>query len=237
MNKNEFIDKTLKLFKIKNFNISFLDWQLEIYKNFLQQQNKYMNLTRLDDEKNIWSNYFFKSIIVYNSINFTNINTLLDVGSGSGIPGVVLKLFFPNVKLTLIDSNRKKCYFLQQLIKKINLNNVEIIWQRIENLSKYRQFDLTTAKALAPVEIVLEMLLPFTKINGLCVVPKSKNFLSEVKNLNQEINQLGGKLICVDYIKFDNHDFYTIIIKKNSNTPKKYPRDYKYMLKGFDYEK
>ena len=214
MNKNEFIDKTLKLFKIKNFNISFLDWQLEIYKNFLQQQNKYMNLTRLDDEKNIWSNYFFKSIIVYNSIDFTNINTLLDVGSGSGIPGVVLKLFFPNVKLTLIDSNRKKCYFLQQLIKKINLNNVETIWQRIENLSKYRQFDLTTAKALAPVEIVLEMLLPFTKINGLCVVPKSKNFLSEVKNLNQEINQLGGKLICVDYIKFDNHDFYTIIIKK-----------------------
>jgi 16S rRNA (guanine527-N7)-methyltransferase len=65
--------------------------------------------------------------MVYNSIDFTNINTLLDVGTGSGIPGIVLKLFFPNIKLTLIDSNRKKCYFLQQLIKKINLNDVEII--------------------------------------------------------------------------------------------------------------
>ena len=237
MNKIDFINKTCKLFKINNLNLLQLDKQLSIYKNFLQVQNKYINLTRLDDEKIIWSNYFFQSIMVYKSINFTNINTVLDVGSGSGIPGVVLKLFFPNIKLTLIDSNKKKCIFLQELVKKINLINVEIIYQRIEKFTKSRLFDLTTAKALAPTETVLEMLLPFTKINGLCIIPKGKNFLSEVKNLNLEIKQLGGMLSFVDYIKYNNHDFYTIVIKKNNYTPKKYPRNYKYMLNGFDYEK
>ena len=70
--------------------------------------------------------------MVYKLIDFTNINTILDAGSGSGIPGIVLKLLFPNIKLTLVDSNIKKCTFLHQLIKKINLINVEIIHQRID---------------------------------------------------------------------------------------------------------
>ena len=237
MNKKEFINKALNLFKMKDFNVSLFDKQLEIYKNFLQSQNKYINLTRLDNEKIIWSSYFFESIMVYKLIDFTNINTILDAGSGSGIPGIVLKLLFPNIKLTLVDSNIKKCTFLHQLIKKINLINVEIIHQRIEKIEKNRQFDLTTAKALATTETVLEMLLPFTKINGLCVIPKGKNFLSEVKNIHLEIKQLGGSLMFVDYMKFNNHDFYTIVIKKINNTSNKYPRDYKFMLKGFDYEK
>ena len=96
---------------------------------------------------------------------------------------------------------------------------------------------MTTAKAVANVETILEMLVPFAKIDGLIVVPKGKNFLAEVKDLDKELNQLGAKLLLVDYLQDDGLDFYTIIAKKFRKTNSKYPRDYKQIIKGFDYDK
>lgn len=237
MTKNEFINKTLELFAINDCNKDRLSKQLDAYKDFLQTQNLTMNLTRLDDDKIIWSKYFWQSIMVYRLVDFNKVKTLLDVGSGSGIPGLVIKLFFPNIKLTIIESSHKKCVFMQELVDILHLNNVEVLTQRIEATSKSRQFDLTTAKAVAPVETSLEFLVPFTKVGGQIVLPKGKNFLAEVNDLGKELKQLGAKLDTVDCLKDDSIDFYTIYATKITKTNPRYPRDYKKIIKGFDYGK
>jgi len=237
MNKQEFIKKVIERFQIAKVDVEYVSEQLETYKNFLQTQNKAINLTRLDKDEIIWSKYFWQSIMVYDKVNFTDVNTLLDVGSGSGIPGLVIKIFFPYIKLTIVESSHKKCEFMKQLVNLLHLDNVEVICQRAEDISKDRQFDLTTAKAVAPLEIILELLLPFTKVHGVCVVPKSKNYLAEVKDLNQELHQLGAKLSFVDSFVEDGCEFNTLYIKKTNKTNPKYPRDYKKIIKGFDYAK
>lgn len=238
MTKTEFINKTLERFAIKDCNKEKLSKQLDAYKDFLQTQNLTMNLTRLDSDDIIWSKYFWQSIMVYEWVNFEKVKTILDVGSGSGIPGIVLKLFYPNVRLTIIESSHKKCEFLKQLVDVLHLSNVEILCQRIEETSTKRQFDLTTAKAVAPLEITLEYLIPFTKIGGFAVVPKGKNYLKEVKDLKKEVQQLGGKLDSLYTINDDDGiQFNTIYIEKIAKTNAKYPRDYKKIIKGFDYGK
>ncbi|XQP55195.1 MAG: 16S rRNA (guanine(527)-N(7))-methyltransferase RsmG [Mycoplasmoidaceae bacterium] len=237
MTKIEFIDKVINEFGITNLDKNKLSNQLDAYKAFLQEQNAKMNLTRLDKDDVIWSKYFWQSMMVYRLVDFDTVKTVLDVGSGSGIPGFVIKLFFPNIKLTIVEASHKKCEFMTQLAKQLHLVNVEVICQRIEQTSTKRQFDLVTAKAVAPVETILELITPFAKSDGLVVVPKGKNYLAEVKDLNQELKQLSAKLLVVDYIKDDGIDFYTIIAKKFGKTNPKYPRDYKKIVKGFDYGK
>ncbi len=175
--------------------------------------------------------------MVYHIVDFSTVKTLLDVGSGSGIPGVVIKLFYPNIKLTIVEASHKKCKFITDLVKQLHLSNVETICQRIEQTSTKRQFDMVTAKAVAPVETILELITPFAKSNGLVVVPKGKNYLNEVKDLNQELKQLSAKLLTVDHLFDDGVDFYTIVAKKIGKTNSKYPRDYKKIIKGFDYVK
>lgn len=175
--------------------------------------------------------------MVYHMVDFNTVKTVLDVGSGSGIPGFVLKLFFPNIKLTVIEASRKKCDFLTQLSKQLHLVNVEILNQRAEDTSKSRQFDLVTAKAVAPVEVILELLVPFAKVDGLIVLPKGKNYLNEVKDLTAQLRQLGAEELLTDHLVEDNIDFFTIVAKKIRKTNPKYPRDYKQIIKGFDYGK
>ncbi len=176
-------------------------------------------------------------MMVYRLVDFNTVKTVLDVGSGSGIPGFVIKLFFPNIKLTVVEASHKKCEFMKQLADKLHLINVEIICQRIEETSTKHQFDLVTAKAVAPLETILELTVPFAKSDGLIAIPKGKNYLSEVKDLELELKQLSADLLTIDHLKDDDLDFFTIIAKKTGKTNSKYPRDYKKIIKGFDYGK
>ncbi len=237
MTKTQFIDKVIAKFGLTNCDKDKISKQLDVYKSFLQEQNAKMNLTRLDGDDIIWSKYFWQSMMVYYQVDFNTVKTVLDVGSGSGIPGFVIKLFFPNIKLTIVEASHKKCQFMQELVKKLHLNNVEVLCQRIEQTSTKRQFDLVTAKAVAPLEIILELITPYAKSDGLVVVPKGSNYLKEVKDLNQELKQLSAKLLMVEHLKDDGIDFYTIYAKKTGKTNPKYPRDYKKIIKGFDYGK
>lgn len=237
MTKNEFVKKVIEKFGITKLDTKKLSEQLDVYKDFLQSQNAKMNLTRLDKDDIIWSKYFWQSMMVYHMVDFDTVKTVLDVGSGSGIPGFVIKLFYPNIKLTVVEASHKKCLFMQELAKKLHLTNVEVICQRIEQTSTKRQFDLVTAKAVAPLEVILELLTPYAKSDGLVVVPKGQNYLFEVKDLKQELKQLSASLLTVDHLEDDGVDFYTIVAKKFGKTNPKYPRDYKKIIKGFDYGK
>lgn len=237
MTKTQFIDKVIAKFGLTNCDKDKISKQLDVYKSFLQEQNAKMNLTRLDGDDIIWSKYFWQSMMVYHQVDFNTVKTVLDVGSGSGIPGFVIKLFFPNIKLTIVEASHKKCQFMEELAKKLHLANVEVLCQRIEQTSTKRQFDLVTAKAVAPLEIILELITPYAKSDGLVVVPKGSNYLKEVKDLSQELKQLSAKLLIVDHLKDEGIDFYTIYAKKTGRTNPKYPRDYKKIIKGFDYGK
>lgn len=206
-----------------------------IYKNYLQQENKKMNLTNLITEELIWSKYFFYGVICYRNVNFHTINSILDLGSGSGNPGMILKLLFPHLSITIVEANCKKIHFMQSLAKKLHLSNIKFINKRIEEIKPNKNFlfDLCTARAVAKLEILLELLIPYCKISGLIVIPKSLNYTKEVKNLKKQLTILKSKLIKIERIVDNKNVFNTLFIKKISFTPNLYPRKYNIIKKGF----
>ena len=123
MNEIEFETELKKNFNASNVQIQ----QFEIYKVFLQNQNEIHNLTRLDSNELIYGSYFYDSIYPYKDLDWSNIDSVLDVGSGSGIPGIALKILYPKIELTIVESVTKKTLFLKELVKKLNLQNV-ICW-------------------------------------------------------------------------------------------------------------
>lgn len=206
-----------------------------IYKDFLQQENKKINLTNLIAEDLIWQKYFFYGVVCYRRINFYKINSILDLGSGSGNPGVILKLLFPHLSVTIVEANRKKIHFMQLLAKKLNLSKIKFINKRIEQIkpSANFSFDLCTARAVAKLEILLELLIPYCKISGLIVIPKSINYKKEVSNLNHQLNILKAKLVKIEQIVDNKNIFNTLFIKKIASTPILYPRKYNLIKKSF----
>jgi 16S rRNA (guanine527-N7)-methyltransferase len=164
MDVNTFRDK-IKL-NFKDVDANFFS-QIEKYKLFLQDYNKKINLTRLADEEKIYGQYFFESVIPYRKFIFEPNISILDIGSGSGIPGIALLLLFPKIKLTIIESNNKKCSFLAALAKHLGID-VEILCKRAEDItaSEREKFDLVTSRAVAPLKNILELSIPYTKING-----------------------------------------------------------------------
>jgi 16S rRNA (guanine527-N7)-methyltransferase len=223
MNQQQFIESINKNFKNidKNFFIN-----VENYKKFLQQENSKFNLTKLANDEKIYEEYFFESLIPYRSIDFVKIKSILDIGSGSGIPGVALKILYPHLQLTIIESNKKKVNFLIALVKLLKLVGVHIINKRAENInnSEYETFDLVTSRAVAPLPIILELSVPYAKINGLIIQPKSINFQPEMYNIVHIIKALGGTLLRVDSFVSITHTHNVVIVQKQKPTPRTYPR-------------
>jgi 16S rRNA (guanine527-N7)-methyltransferase len=164
MNQLEFRNEIIKAFKDTD-DIFFS--QIEKYKNFVREYNEKVNLTRLDDDAKIYGDYFYESVIPYADVDFKSVHTLLDIGSGSGIPGVVLKLLFPHIRLTIIESNNKKITFLKALIDKLGVE-ADIIYKRAEIMAsnEYEKFDLVTSRAVATLNILIEISLAYVKIGG-----------------------------------------------------------------------
>jgi 16S rRNA (guanine527-N7)-methyltransferase len=202
--------------------------KIEIYKNFLIEQNKKFNLTRLDGENKIYGEYFFESIIPYKTINFQERSKILDIGSGSGIPGLVLKLLFPNIELTIIESSQKKCIFLQQLIDLLKLNNVIVLNKRAESISKdeYETFDVVTSRAVAKLRYILELSTPYCKVNGLVIQPKSQKYETELDDSKYMISKLDLHLTKVNtFISPNNITHNILIFTKKKQTNRTYPRE------------
>ncbi len=237
MTIKEFVAKISSDFKIDNI-IEF-EQKIKIYHDFLQSENLKYNLTRLDSEEIIYNDYFYQSVIVYKNIHFNNIKNVLDIGSGSGIPGIVLKLIFPHIKLTIIESNNKKANFMEMLASKLSLSDVNIIVQRAENIldNQVEYFDFVTAKAVANLESIVELCVPYCKINGCVVLPKTSKYLEEVKNFPKMLKQLNCCLMSVDIIICGEMSHHVITISKKDSCSTKYPRQWACIKKGFDYEK
>lgn len=231
MNKNEFIKEIEKL------NIYYNDKmleQLDIYCNFLLEYNTHTNLTAIKTKEEVYLKHFYDSLTLTKVIDLKNEETLLDIGSGAGFPGMVLKIFFPNLKVYLVDSNNKKCKFLNELKEKLNVDNLIVINNRVENLyDKFlNKIDIVTARAVTNLTILSELAIPLVKINKYFIAMKGNaeeeinNSLYAIKYLNCSIDNI---------IKFDlykNSGLRTLIsIKKNKNTDSKNIRAFDKIIK------
>lgn len=231
MNKTEF-EQALKELNI-DLTVEHLK-KLDIYYQFLKEYNSHTNLTSIILEEQVYLKHFYDSLTIVKAIDLMDINTLLDIGTGAGFPGVVLKIFYPHIKITLLDSNNKKTKFLEKLIEKLEITNVNIINKRSEIyvLEKREYFDLVTSRAVADLKILTELSLPFVKIGGFFIPLKGDSKL-ELESAIYAINKLGGKFKAVKKIllPIENSKRTLIIIEKVNNTLSLYPRSYDKILK------
>ena len=154
---------------------------LEIYCNYLIEYNKNVNLTAIKDKKDIYLKHFYDSLTLVKVTDLNQVNNLLDIGTGAGFPGMVLKIIFPHLKVTLLDSNNKKIKFLKSLSQKLGIE-VNLINDRAEIYAKkhLEEFDIVTSRAVAELPILIELSIPYLKKHGLFIALKSK--------VNQELD-------------------------------------------------
>lgn len=227
------LDKFKQLMKenLKEIQLELTDFQLEQfynYMNILIEWNKFMNLTGITEPKEIIVKHFIDSLTVLDKIDKKDM--IIDVGTGAGFPGIPIKIAFPETKVILLDSLNKRIKFLNEVIEKLQLKGIETIHGRAEDYGKDKKhrekYDIAVARAVAPLNILLEYLMPFVKLEGSCLCMKGSNNEDEIINSENAIKILGGKLIKTEEFFIPNTDMKRKIIeiKKKELTPNKYPR-------------
>lgn len=216
---------------LKELNIELSDLQLnQFYKymNILIEWNKVMNLTGITDPKEIIVKHFIDSLTVLDKIDEND--SVIDVGTGAGFPGIPIKIALPKTKVVLLDSLNKRIKFLNEVIEKLQLNNIETIHGRAEDYGKDKKhrekYDVSIARAVAPLNILLEYLMPFTKVKGKVLCMKASNSEEEIRNSQNAIKTLSGELVDTEEFYIPTTDIKRKIIQINKikETNNKYPR-------------
>lgn len=231
MNKQEFINKVSEL----GINLTEEQLvQLDTYCNFLLEYNSHTNLTAIKEEDQVYLKHFYDSLTFIKAIDVIKYNNLLDIGTGAGFPGMVLKIVFPNLEVTLLDSNNKKINFLQELSNKLGLTKINFYHGRAEDfcVKNRESFDIVTARAVTNMTALSELCLPLVKLNGYFIALKGSN-QDELNDSKNAIKILGG--LIEDTINFelpyDGGERNIVRIIKQKNTPKEYPRRYDKIVK------
>ena len=233
MTINSFIEE------LKKINIILTDEQIDLFKkyaDFLIEYNKTTNLTAIRDIEGIYLKHFYDSCLVVNNdvVDFNNIDSLIDIGSGAGFPGVVIKILYPNIKLTLLDSNNKKTTFLSKLVELLNLEDVEIINDRAENYVKNNRhkYDISIARAVSELRIISELCIPLTKVGGYFIALKG-NYEEEFESTKKTFEILNSSVekVIETILPIEQSRRSLIFIKVNKTVDNKYPRSYEQIIK------
>ncbi len=225
MEKVEFEKKLYKLCPDLNQK------QLELFYNYMQlllEWNEKINLTTITNPDEIILKHFVDSMTIVKYIN--NESKIVDVGTGAGFPGIPLKIAKPETNITLLDSLNKRLNFLQEVIIRLNLKDINTIHARVEEAGQNKQyrenFDIAMSRAVASLNVLAEYMLPLVKIGGKCICMKSYDIEEEIQNSKRAIEILGGKIETIEELILPNTDIKRkiIVIKKVNNTPGKYPR-------------
>lgn len=234
MNINEFIEELNKI------GISLSDKQLDelnIYKEFLKEYNSHTNLTTITEDNHIYLKHFYDSLTLAKYVDLSKVNNMLDIGTGAGFPGMVIKIVFPHIDMYLMDSNNKKLDFLTQLSEKLNLTNVHMLHVRAEEYAKDNResFDLVTSRAVAALPILTELALPLTKVDGKFVALKA-NAQDEIRLSKDIINKLNGNIDFIEEFKLPKLDDprTIIVMSKKGHTNIIYPREYGKIKKEYE---
>lgn len=215
----------------KDINIELNDEKIKkfySYMNLLLEWNEKINLTAITEPDAIILKHFVDSLTIEKFINKNA--KIIDIGTGAGFPGIPVSIYRTDIEMILMDSLNKRIKFLDDVIYKNELNNVKTIHARAEELAKdvtYREkLDIATSRAVAPLNILLEYMLPFVKLGGYCICMKGSNIDEEITTSKKALNILNGKIEKIEKFQLPNSDIARniVIIKKIGNTPMKYPR-------------
>jgi len=213
-----------------DINLSFKQLELlENYYDILLAHNKTMNLTSITMKKEVYLKHFYDSLTLIKALDLNKPLKVCDMGSGAGFPGIVLKIAFPKLDITLVDSLNKRVEFLNQLINLLELENIRAIHMRGEDFVKSHRskFDLVTARAVMKLNMLDEICLPLVKKEGY-FIPMKANVSEELEIAKKGINMLGGKVEeVVEFILPIEGSKRTLVkIKKVKDTNNKYPRKF-----------
>jgi 16S rRNA (guanine527-N7)-methyltransferase len=225
MNKEEFLKC------VKELNIDLTEEQLkqlEEYYDLLIEWNNKINLTTITNKGDVYLKHFYDSLTLIKAIDLNKIESLCDIGTGAGFPGLVLKICFPKLKVTLVDSLNKRIIFLKEVINKLNLQDVTNIHSRAEEFArKNREYaDVVTCRAVSKLNIISELCLPIVKVNGL-FIPMKANIEEEIKNIGY-LEKLNSKIEDIINFKLPKEGSIRNLIKirKLKETSKTYPRNF-----------
>ena len=201
--------------------------QYVTYYNMVVEKNKVMNLTGITEFDEFIDKHYIDSLSIVNAVDMTRVNSIIDVGTGAGFPGIPLKIAFPHLKITLLDSLNKRINFLNEVIEVLGLQNVETCHGRAEDFGhrkEYReQYDLCASRAVANLSTLTEYCLPFVKVGGQFVSYKSGNVDNELKESSKAIKILGGEAGKVCSFVLPGTDFARTLVPIKM-TGNKYPR-------------
>ncbi len=205
--------------------------QFDQYLELLQEWNEKVNLTAITEEEEVYLKHFYDSATLAQQIDFVDKTIkLCDVGSGAGFPSIPLKIMFPNIEVTIVDSLKKRINFLQLLVDELGLENVHLFHARAEDFGQDKAhrntYDVVTARAVANLSVLAEFCLPITKVGGTFAAMKGSKASEELNDSKKAIKTLGGKTqeVASFELPLDAGERNIILIKKDRKTPGKYPR-------------
>ena len=224
MKKEEFINKCHENgLDISNKQMELLDE----YASFLVEYNQKINLTSIIEYEDILDKHFYDSLLL--SFHKKMEGTFVDIGTGAGFPGVVLKICYPELEVILVEPIKKRCIFLEELINKLNLKNIKIINDRGENysLKNREKYDFVSARAVSNLNILIEVSGALVKENGYFIALRGINGIEEINDSKKAINNMGFEIenIYEDEL-FDKSKRIISFFKKVKKSPIKYPRQY-----------
>lgn len=202
--------------------------QFTLYMELLKEWNKKINLTAIEDDREIIIKHFIDSLSIFPYIKSVG-KKMIDVGTGAGFPGIPLKIVNSEIDVTLLDSLEKRVKFLNEVIEKTDISNINTVHGRAEDFGvnpKHREkYDIAVARAVANLPVLIEYCLPFVKINGIFIAMKGSN-TEEFSNCSKALDLLGGKIEKIEKMElpFTNIERNVVVIRKFRQSPTKYPR-------------